>query len=203
MKIRASAGIWLLVGALVCIIFLVLALFLIVFPQRSKISDVEEKIDAVETSIQTEMNRLNQLRQYEKDPEQFTRQIEVIKERIPEQVELADIIEQIDHAAEESGLDFFSFTPQTPVAAQGFYVVTCETVFNGRYFNLVEFFNHIERLPRSVKVVYLNIAPGDAGLPYLEITIRFRAFFTSDKGVEQLVTGGAAPAPTGGAEGGQ
>lgn len=198
MRIRASAGIWLLVGALVCIIILVLALFLIVFPQRSKISDVEEKIDAVEASIQKETNRLNQLRQYEKDPEQFTRQIEVLRERIPEQVELADIIEQIDHAAEEAGLDFFSFTPQTPVAAQGFYVVNCETVFNGRYFNLVEFFNHIERLPRSVKVVYLNIAAADAGLPYLQITINFRTFFTSDKGVEQLVTGGTAP--TGGGQ---
>ncbi len=200
MKIRAGAGIWLLVGALVCIIVLVLALFLIVFPQRSKVSEVEEEIDAVETNIQTEMNRLNQLRQYEKDPEQFVRQIEAIKERMPEQVELADIIEQIDHAAEEAGLDFFSFTPQTPVAAQGFYVVTCEAVFNGRYFNLVEFFNHIERLPRCIKIVYLSIQPGDAGLPYLEINIRFRAFFTTTKGIENMVGAGV---PAGGGGGGE
>lgn len=188
MKIRASSGLWLLVGALVCIIILVLALFLIVFPQKNKVGEVDEEITRVEQSIALEQNRLVQLQQYEKDPEQFTRQIDVLKDRIPENVELADIIQQIDHAAEEAGLDFFSITPQLPVSSGNFYTVTCDAVFNGRYFNLVEFFNHIERLPRSFKVVYVDIAASDDGLPYLQVTVRFRAFFTTNQGIENLVT---------------
>jgi len=188
MKIRASSGLWLLVGALICIIILVLALFLVVFPQKNKVSDVDEEISETEQSIQFEQNRLNQLKQYDKDPEQFTRQIDVLKERIPENVELADIIQQIDHAAEESGLDFFSITPGLPVSSGNFYTVTCEAIFNGRYFNLVEFFNHIERLPRSFKVILLDIVASDDGLPYLQITVQFRAFFTTTQGIENLVT---------------
>ena len=62
-----------------------------------------------------------------------------------------------------------------------------ETVFHGRYFNLVEFFNRIERLPRSVKVVFLDIAASDGGLPYLQIRVDFRAFFTTNQGIEGLV----------------
>lgn len=188
MRIRVSAGLKLLVGAIICVIVLVLGLFLIVFPQRNKISEVETEIENMEISIQSEQNRLNQLKQYEKDPEQFTRQIEVLKERIPENVELADVIELIDHAAEEAGLDFYSFSPSIPVAAGNYYVMTCETVFNGRYFNLVEFFNHIERLPRSVKVVKLSIGEADAGLPYIQATIILRVFFTSNQGIENLLT---------------
>lgn len=188
MRIRVSAGLKLLVGAIICVIVLVLGLFLIVFPQRNKISEVETEIENMEISIQSEQNRLNQLKQYEKDPEQFTRQIEVLKERIPENVELADVIELIDHAAEEAGLDFYSFSPSVPVAAGNYYVMTCETVFNGRYFNLVEFFNHIERLPRSVKVVKLSIGEADAGLPYIQATIILRVFFTSNQGIENLLT---------------
>ena len=188
MRLRIGAGLKLLAGAIVCVIVLVLGLFLIVFPQRNKTSEVDTEIENVETSIQAEQNRLSQLKQYEKDPEQFTRQIEVIKERIPENVELADVIEQIDHAAEEAGLDFYSFTPTIPVAAGSYYVMTCETVFNGRYFNLVEFFNHIERLPRSVKVVKLVIGEADAGLPYIQATITMRVFFTSNQGIEKLLT---------------
>jgi Tfp pilus assembly protein PilO len=188
MRLRIGAGLNLLAGAIVCVIVLVLGLFLIVFPQRNKTSEVDTEIENVETSIQAEQNRLSQLKQYEKDPEQFTRQIEVIKERIPENVELADVIEQIDHAAEEAGLDFYSFTPTIPVAAGSYYVMTCETVFNGRYFNLVEFFNHIERLPRSVKVVKLVIGEADAGLPYIQATITMRVFFTSNQGIEKLLT---------------
>jgi Tfp pilus assembly protein PilO len=187
MKIKVGSGLWKLLGAFVCIIILVLALVLLVFPQKNKVGEKQEEIDSVETSIQLEQNRLNQLKQFEKDPDQFNRQIDVLQERIPENVELADIIQQIDYAAEESGLDFFSITPQLPVSSGSFYTVTCEAIFNGRYFNLVEFFNHIERLPRSVKVVYLDINESDDGLPYLQITINFRAFFTTNQGIENLV----------------
>jgi Tfp pilus assembly protein PilO len=192
MKIRASSGLWLIVAALICVIVIVLALFLLILPQSRKVGDTQEEIDKVETSIQMEQNRLNQLKQYEKDPEQFLRQIDVLKERIPDDVELADIIQQIDHAAEESGLDFFSIIPQIPVSSGSFYTVTCEAVFVGRYFNLVEFFNHIERLPRSVKVVLLDIVASDDGLPYLQITVNFRCFFTTNQGIEGLV-GAEAP----------
>jgi Tfp pilus assembly protein PilO len=187
MKIKASAGIWLLLGALVCIIILVLALFLIVFPKKNQVSEVQTDIDNIEVSINAEKNRLNQLKQYDKDPEQFLRQIDVLEQRMPENVELADIIQQIDYAAEEAGLDFFSFTPAIPIASQDFYTVTSEVVMYGRYFNLVEFFNHIERLPRSVKVVYLDIQEADDGLPYLQITLYMKAFFTTTQGIEELV----------------
>jgi Tfp pilus assembly protein PilO len=192
MRIRVGAGIWLLVGALICIIILVLALFLIVFPQRNKTNEVEADIKDTETSIQLEQNRLSQMKQFDKDPEQFTRQIDVLQERIPENVELADIIQQIDHAAEEAGLDFFSIVPSLPVSAQGFYVVTSEATFYGRYFNLVEFFNHIERLPRSVKIMTLDIEAAEGGLPYLLIRITFKTYFTTTQGIEGLMqsTGG-------------
>lgn len=200
MRIRISSGIWLLVGIIICVVILVLGLFLVVFPQRNKINDVQEQIDDVEINIQTEQNRLNQLRQYEKDPEQFIRQIEVLKERIPETVELADIIQQIDHAAEEAGLDFSSFAPSLPVNMGSYYVLNCDVSFNGRYFNLVEFFNHLERLPRSVKVVYLDLLASDEGLPYLSISINLRAFFTTDQGINLLVQGGGQAPPEEGGE---
>lgn len=199
MRIRIATGLWLVICAVICIIILVLGLFLIVFPQRNKISEVEDQIGQVESEIQREQNRLAQLRQLEKDPEQFVRQIEVIKERIPERVGLADIVELIDHAAEEAGLDFFSFTPTVPVAAQNYYVLTCEAIFNGRYFNLIEFFNHVERLPRTVKVVKLQVSAADAGLPYIKANVTFRAFFTSTQDIEGLVT---KPAAGGGGGGG-
>ena len=61
MRIKASASIWLLLGVLVCIIVLVLALFLIVFPKKNQVSEVQTDIDNIEINITTERNRLNQL----------------------------------------------------------------------------------------------------------------------------------------------
>lgn len=192
MKIKIGAGIWLLIGVLICVVVLVLGMLLIVFPQKSKIGDVEKDIDSVEASILTEKNKLNQLKQYEKDPQQFQCQIDAIKGRVPERVELADIIQLIDHTAEEAGLDFYSFKPTAPVASEGFYVVTCEVVFNGRYFNMIEFFNHMERLPRTVKVVKIDATASDNKLPFLTITITLRTYFTTDQGVEKIMGSGGA-----------
>ncbi len=187
MKIRVGPGIWLLVGGLICIVVLVLGLFVIDFPQKSKAGNIDRDITNAESSIQQEKNRLNQLKQYEKDPDQFKRQIDVLKERVPDTVELGDVIQQIDHSAEEAGLDFFSFTPEVPVKVDNYYVVTSQAIFNGRYFNIVEFFNHIERLPRTVKVVSLELVANDSGLPYLQMTIKLEAYFTTDQGISQIV----------------
>jgi type IV pilus assembly protein PilO len=186
-KVKIGYGVWIIVAIIISIVILALGYFLLVQPQRNAINDINEDIEDIETTIMTEENRLVQLQQYEKDPDQFLRQIDVLKERIPETVELADIIQQLDHAAEEAGLDFVSFIPATPVGTGSYYVVTCETSFAGRYFNMVEFFNHIERLPRSIKVVLLSIEESDDTLPYLDIRITLRAYFTTDQGVEGLL----------------
>lgn len=191
MRTKVGPGIWLLVGVLICLVILVLGLFILVFPQKSKASDIEKQVTETEQNILQERNRLSQLKQYEKDPEQFNRQIDTLKERIPENVELADIVQQLDHAAEESGLDFFSFNPELPVVTNSIYVVTAKIVLHGRYFNLVEYFNHIERLPRTIKVVSLSLAANEDGLPYLEITLTLRAYFISNSGIEKLEGGGA------------
>lgn len=187
MRLRAGVGLWLLVGLLVCIVVLILGLFIIVFPQRNKVSELNDQIEKTKADIQLEQNRLNQLRQYEKDPEQFTRQIDAIKQKIPDNVGLSDIFHQIDSAAAAAGIDFYSVKPSLPVSTGGYYAITFDAKFYGRYFNLVEFFNQIETLPRTVKVVYLDLVASDDGLPYLDITMKFRAFFTTDKGVETLV----------------
>jgi Tfp pilus assembly protein PilO len=187
MKLKIGSGIWLLLGLLVCVVIFLLGLFLIDIPQSKKTKEVEDEIASVESSIQKEKNRLNQLKQYEQDPLQFQRQIDQIKEKIPDTVELADIIQQIDHAAEEAGLDFYSFEPSNPVSVDNFYVVNFKVVFHGRYFNMVEFFNHMERLPRTIKAVDLEAEIPDDNLPYLTITIGMRAFFMTDKGVEKII----------------
>src|SRR4030042_4536581 len=106
MRIKICACILLILGILICVVILVVGLFVIVFPQKNKIGDVEKQITSVDASIQQEKNGLSQLKQYEKDPMQFLRQIDALNERIPERVELGDIIQLIDYVAEEAGVDF-------------------------------------------------------------------------------------------------
>ncbi len=165
--------------------------FLLVMPEKNKVGKADEEIAAARADYQRELGRQAQLQAFQKDPEQFRRQIAALQGKIPEKVDLADVVQQLDYCAEKGGLDFYSFAPRLPVQAASFYVFDVETIFYGRYFNLVEFFNHIERLPRSIKPVFLELNPGDDGLPYLEINITFRVFFTAPEGVEMMMEQGA------------
>ena len=185
---------------LVIVVAVVLAVvlgFLLVMPEKNKVGKTDEQIAKAKADYNTELGRQTQLQTYQKDPEQFRRQIDALQDKIPENVDLADMVQELDYCAEKGGLDFYSFTPDLPVQTTSFYVFDVQTVFFGRYFNLVEFFNHIERLPRTIKPVYLEVLPGDDGLPYLEIRIAFRVFFTTPENVE-LMLESTAPASSGG-----
>jgi Tfp pilus assembly protein PilO len=179
---------WTVIAIVLAVVVLALGVFLFVLPEKNKLGKYDEDINAAKDAKLKAETRKAQLETYEKDPEQFQRQITAIKEKIPEKVDLADIIQELDYAAEKAGLDFFSFIPEPPfLTTDNFYVVTMETQFFGRYFNMVEFFNHIERLPRSIKAVSLQVEGGDDLLPYLQITVTFRAFFTTPDQVDMLV----------------
>lgn len=183
---------------LVLVIILAVVLFAVGFmlfvkPQMDKVSKTSDDISKTEADIRNEQVRQSTLDNYNKDPDQFNRQINALKDKIPENVDLADVIQEIDYAAEKGGLDFYGFTPGLPYQTSTYYVSTIETVFHGRYFNLVEFYNHIERLPRSIKPVKLELKPSDDGLPYLVMNITFRIFFTTPKDVEKMLPQ-AAPA---------
>ena len=185
---KLSPRYWTIIAVVLAVVVLALGVFLLVLPEKNKLGKIDEDIKTAKDSKVKAEARKAQLESYEKDPEQFQRQIAAIKEKIPEKADLADIIQQLDHAAEKAGLDFFSFTPSPPfLTTENFYVVTVETQFYGRYFNLVEFFNHVERLPRSIKPVLLQVQAGDDLLPYLQINITFRAFFTTPAEVDLLV----------------
>ncbi len=107
---------------------------------------------------------------------------------MPDNVQLSDVVEQLDHAAEEAGLNFSSFTAANPVNAGGFFSADLEIEMLGRYFNVVEFFNHIERLPRSVKITRVAMVEDDDTLPYLQVTMTAKVFFTSANGVDLRVS---------------
>ncbi len=179
---------YLIIVVVVAIILLAIGVAFIVLPEKNKVSDLDGQISSVKSEYSKEQGRQAQLEAYNKDPEQFTRQISALDGKIPENVDLADVVQQLDYAAEKAGLDFFSLTPEMPVQQGKFYVSSIATVLNGRYFNMVEFFNQVEKLPRSIKPVILAVSAGEDTLPYLQITVTFKIFFTTPNGVELLLT---------------
>lgn len=185
---KIDPRLYLVLIAVVAVIVLVAGFILIVKPQMNKVSDLDDQITKAKKDISIEQGRQAQLAAYEKDPDQFVRQINALDGKIPGNVDLADVIQQLDYAAEKAGLDFYSFIPEMPIQQEQYYEVTIVTEFHGRYFNMVEFFNHIERLPRTVKPVILDVTADSEGLPYLMINVTFKVFFTTPADVELLLT---------------
>jgi Tfp pilus assembly protein PilO len=193
--VKLTRGLTIIIGVVVLVALLGAGFFLVVKPARDSVSDLDQQIEDARSQIQTEQNRALRLKELQQDPEQFVRQLDDLQQRLPENVQLADVVEQIDHAAEEAGLDFSSFKASNPSSEGSYYKADLEIEMLGRYFNMVEFFNHVERLPRTVKVVKVSMVEDDDTLPYLQITITAKVFFSSAEGVDLRLTE-QAPAPT-------
>lgn len=187
------------IGVVIAVLILIVGFLVLVNPVRSKATEIEDEITITETQIQQERMRLAQLQEFQKDPEVFLRQIEDFNQKIPDKCDLADAIQQIDHAAEEGGLDFYAFTPQLPTNMGNYYSVTINLTFHGRYFNLVEFFNHVERLPRTFKVINLDLQANDDTLPYLQAMMDVKFFFRGSD-IEGLPVDVDSPNATGNGE---
>ena len=105
--------------------------------------------------------------------------------------DLPGIINQIQTAADRSGVDFFSISPGDPVPAGGVTAAEIPVTIqvNGGFFQVDEFLFRLETLRRAAKVMSLTVSEGPDGFPQLSVTMNV-LFYTTD-----VDAGPGAPVP--------
>ena len=92
-------------------------------------------------------------------------EIAAIDAQIPPVADLPSLFRLLQGAADRSAVDFFSFTPGTPVpnAAGTYSTIASQITVSGGYFAIDEFLFLLETLPRAAKVTTLAVTPGSGG----------------------------------------
>lgn len=196
-----------LIAGGVSALVVVLILVLLVLPKVGEVGEAREQIEAAQDREIALEAQLRALQEAQAEAPETEREIQRIEDQVPPTADLPALFRLLQGAADRAAVDFFSFSPGTPVlaASGGYSVIASQITVSGGYFALDEFLFLIETLPRAAKVTSISLASaeGDTGAGsslQLQTTVEF---YTTDAsagpGSQPGPTEGTATSPDGGA----
>jgi Tfp pilus assembly protein PilO len=181
-----------IIAAVIAVAVALLAVFLLVRPKMSEVSTMEDDLQAAEDQEVTLAAQLNALQDAQAAAPETEQEIAAIDAEIPSTADLPSLFRLLQGAADRSVVDFFSFTPGTPVpnTAGTFSTIASQVTVSGGYFAIDQFLFLLETLPRAAKVTTLAVTPSSAasgdtttttstGNLQLQVTVEFYTTDTS------------------------
>jgi len=142
---------------LVCLVMY----FFFISPQREELALVRDQIEAAENQTSQLRVELQRLRELQANAPELEAELARIRQFVPSRPELANLIFQIQRAADQAGLDFVQITPNLPAAppeGAALAEVRSQIGATGGYFALQDFIRRLYNLDRSVRVDNFSIA---------------------------------------------
>jgi len=186
-------------GAVVLLVAL-LAVFLLVLPKMSEVGETEDRLQAAEDEEINLAAQLNALEDAQAAAPDTELEIAAIDAQVPPTADLPGLFRQLQGAADRAAVDFFSFTPGTPVPnlTGSYSTIPSQITVSGGYFAIDQFLFLLETLQRAAKVTTLAVTPSAGGEEttttttstlQLQITVEF---YTTDSSAGP----GSIPGPT-------
>lgn len=148
-----------IVAAAIAVVVTLLLIFLLVLPKMREVGEAEDQLQAAqdqEIALAAELRALQQAQEQAPETEQ---EIAAIDDAIPPTADLPALFRLLDSAASRAAVDFFSFTPGTPVVdpTSQYSTISSQVTVTGGYFAIDEFLFLLETLPRAAKVTTIAV----------------------------------------------
>jgi Tfp pilus assembly protein PilO len=179
----------------------VLAVLLVVFlvlPELGKVSKAKDDLATAAAQEQTLTVQRNALEDTKANADQNRKIIEQVHNQIPPTADEAGLLQLINKAMLDSGMDLTNIGPSTPTFddTTGLSTIVLQVSATGTYSDVTAFAYRIETLPRAAKITALSLSPGAAPTstltsPPLTMTATIEAY-TSDTSAGP----GSEPGPT-------
>jgi Tfp pilus assembly protein PilO len=186
-------------GAVVLVVAL-LAVFLLVLPKMNEVGETEDRLREAEDHEINLAAQVNALEDAQAAAPETELEIAAIDAQVPPTADLPSLFRLLQGAADRAAVDFFSFTPGTPVPnlTGSYSTIASQITVSGGYFAIDEFLFLLETLQRAAKVTTLAVTPSAGGEGttttstsnlQLQITVEF---YTTDSSTGP----GSIPGPT-------
>jgi Tfp pilus assembly protein PilO len=177
-----------------------LAVFLMVLPKMSEVGETEDQLREAQDQEINLAAQLNALEDAQAAAPETELEIAAIDAQVPQTADLPRLFRQLQGAADRAAVDFFSFTPGTPVPnlTGSYSTIASQITVSGGYFAIDQFLFLLETLQRAAKVTTLAVTPSAGGgettttstsTLQLQITVEF---YTTDSSAGP----GSIPGPT-------
>ncbi|MBT8224470.1 MAG: type 4a pilus biogenesis protein PilO [Dactylosporangium sp.] len=199
---------WAIAGAAAALLLLALGWFVLIGPKYEEAVDVHDQASVAETQVGVLERRLVELRQQNRDLQQYQERLTTDRQALPTTPALADFLRQLQAAGSATSVTVSGLivgAPSTLTAAgnQVFSLPITLTV-DGRTDGLTGFLDELQLVrPRAVLITSINAIPqGQAGsfTDTVTLTVTLQAFVASDLPADVGVEGdGTAPTDPDGA----
>ena len=155
--------------------------FMLYSPRNKSLSDARAKYEQERQAETTLKGQLARLQEMKKNEQKLDLRQSQLNTWVPDQPNLAQFINDATTIAKESGIDFVSITPATPKAgASNIGEIGMAIQIQGGFFQLLDYLVRMEKLPRTVVVDSLQIAPEATtdGSVSLNVGLQARMFTT-------------------------
>ena len=188
-----------IVAGAVLVVALV-AVFLLVLPTMSEVGETEDRLQQTqdqEINLAAQLKALDDARAAAPETEL---EIAAIDALMPPTAGLPSLFRLLQGAADRAAVDFFSFTPGTPVPnpTGSYSTIESQITVRGGYFAIDEFLFLLETSKRAAKVTALAVTPsagGDGTTTTLTSSLQIQItveFYTTDSSAGP----GSIPGPT-------
>lgn len=193
MQPRNTDRIWLMSGAVAAVVLLAIGWFLLIGPQRSTTSSLEEQTDTANTEITTLQHKLADLRKQDSEKETYKAELAKNRESLPEAPLTSEIVRQLQASGNSAGVavadiaigDATAVKDSTPKV----YSMPISLSATGRASQIDRFLDQLQQVqPRALLINSASLtAPEEGNGKTLTMTLALEAFVAPPAG---------APAPT-------
>jgi|YelNatPaOPRAMG01_1025707.scaffolds.fasta_scaffold39687_3 type IV pilus assembly protein PilO len=119
-------------------------------PTKEKINVLREEVKKLDLEIQKYEDMARKTTILEAQMRQRQEFLERVKEILPSEKEIPDILRQISDLAKEHNLEVITFEPEKEIPQDYYNIIPLKMEIQGRFSNVLNFLNSIENLQRLI-----------------------------------------------------
>lgn len=141
------------------VILIALFIIFIFVPKNEGINNAKADIEKLNKEIARSEEKVKRLDALIVENEALKRTLKILKEQLPEEKEVSELLKQISELGLNSGLEILYWKPESrKTNPEGLYVeIPVNVNVRAQYHNLGVFFSHVSRLPRLVNISDIEI----------------------------------------------
>jgi len=194
-----------IITAVVAVVLIVAWYFLLFNPTRQELSDLDQKVESAQSSLNVAEQEVARLESYKKTAPQSRAEIVRLGKMLPVSEAVPGLIIELTNTAEASGVTVTGITRGTTATGSPFGIQSVTLAVSGRYFDVEDFLYRIEEYVafrnasfrvtgRLLQVTTLSLTVGTSTTTTTTTTTSGSPPLTVTLGINAYLWGGQASA---------
>jgi type IV pilus assembly protein PilO len=127
-------------------------------PVQGQINTIEPQLNQLKEELAAKKEIVKGKPRYQAELEETRAKLHLALKQLPDKSEIPSLLENISSLGTAAGLKFILFKP-TPEVAKNFYAeIPVDIQVEGKYRDIVTFFDNVSKMPRIVNIMNISIS---------------------------------------------